>query len=337
MNANVPAPVEAGHTAVPRALPEPPSSAHRSLALVIPTYRRAALLKQGLLKMREELISSGIAVYVSDDSPDTATEEMLLGLDLPNVHYSRNPSALGHDRNVIRSLLWPTEDYVWVVGDARWVLPGGFQRVLALLDAQDFVFVNSHAPETLHAPRLDGEPARRFVRDIFWHQTLTGATVYSRRVREWLRVTAPEAEALVPNFPHLSILVDFMAAHRASLGWVGKQSLGTAQKASYWQNMALAVWVCDWSTVVRRQPSVILPHECPAVIRSHSAHMNLFNAALLLQLRQRGDLNRNYIRKHPDIWHAVHLPAWRLWAMTFAPLAFLELAQKAQRWLRGDR
>ena len=301
-----------------------------SLALVIPTYGRAAVLEEGLLKMRDGLVDHGIAVYVSDDSPDTATEDMLVRLSpqLHRVHYRRNRPALGHDRNLVRTLLWPTEDHVWILGDAGWVVPDAFERVLTSLDGQDFLFANSHATETPDSPRLQGDAARALVRDLLWHQTLTGSTIYSRRVLEWLRSTTPQAERLVTNFPHLSVIVDFMAAHGVTVGWLGRRSTRFAPKSSYWQNTALKVWVDDWSAVVRRQPGVILPAECPAVLRSHSARTNLFNAGFLLELRQRGDLNWAYLRDHPDVWHAVHVPAWKLWVIARFPLPWLTAARQ---------
>lgn len=289
--------------------------------------------------MRESIISNSISVYVSDDSPDDDTEDMLRGLAnrVPHVQYRRNQPALRHDRNVIRTLLWPTEDYVWILGDAGWVVPGAFEKVLGLLNEQDFLFVNSHSSETPNIPQLDGDAARRLVRDLFWHQTLTGATIYSRHVLEWLRFAAPDAEGLVSNFPHLCVLVDFMAAHRTTVGWVGARSSRFAPKESYWRNSALKVWAEDWSAAVCRQPSVIFPRERPAVLRSHSAHMNLFNADLLILLRQRGDLNKTYLRDHPEVWHAAHLPGWQLWAIGYCPLLFLAIIQKSRqllRWLR---
>jgi hypothetical protein len=297
-----------------------------SLALVIPTYCRADLLRTGLEQMASELVTNRVALYISDDSPDATTQDMVseFAERIPTLHYRRNAPALRHDRNIVRSLLWPSEDYVWILGDAGIVNPGAFGHVISMLrHCQDFVFVNSHAEQTSDIEAMRGELLRVFVRDKFWHQTLTGATVYSRRVLEWLREHSPEAEGLTPNFPHLAILVDFLASHDASLGWIGTPMTRFSPKTSYWRKHALSVFVNDWSAVVRRQSGIIHPNEVPAVLQSHSVKNALFDVDLLVELRRGGSLNPAYLRNTPDAFHAVHLPNWMMYMIARLPTRVL--------------
>lgn len=310
--------------------------AKTTLALVIPTYCRAPLLAKGLAHMAEALVANGVTLYISDDSPDDATETMLRGFAerMPDIRYRRNQPALRHDLNIVRSLLWPTEDFVWILGDAGMVEPAGLDRVLALLDDQDLIFVNSHAPETADIPHMTGETARIFVRDQFWHQTLTGATIYSRRMLDWVRDTTPNGEGLVRNFPHLSLIVDYMAAAEPDIGWVGRHATRFSPKDSYWRKSALSVFVDDWAKAIRRQPSVIRAEEYPAVLRSHSQNTGLFAVGLLTELRRAGALNREYVRGQPDFADAMHLPKWLLRAIMLLPVGVLEQGARVSRYLR---
>ncbi len=297
-----------------------------SLALVIPTYCRADLLRMGLEQMASGLVANQIALYISDDSPDTTTQNMVSEFTnrIPNMQYRRNDPALKHDRNIVRSLLWPSEDYVWILGDAGIVKPGAFERVISIMrQHQDFIFVNSHAEQTSDIEVMQGATARTFVRDHLWHQTLTGATIYSRRVLSWLEEYSPEANGLTPNFPHLAILVDFMASHDASIGWVGMPSTRFSPKTSYWRKHALSVFVKDWAAVVRRQPDIIHPHEIPAVLQSHSLKNALFDVDLLVELRRGGSLHPTYLRNAPDAYHAVHLPNWMTYMIARLPMGML--------------
>jgi hypothetical protein len=316
-----------------------------SIALVIPTYCRPDLLRLGLEQMASALVANQIALYISDDSPDTATQEMVSDFvsRIPNIQYRRNDPALQHDRNIVLSLLWPSEDYVWILGDAGIVESKSFEQIIPILrQRQDFVFVNSHAAETGDLEMMRGESARRFVRDYFWHQTLTGATIYSRRVLNWLREYSPDARGLTPNFPHLAILVDFMASHDTSIGWIGTPSTRFSPKTSYWRQHALRVFINDWAAVVRRQPSVIQSHEIPQVLQSHSLKNALFDVDLLVELRRGGSLHLTYLHDTPDAFHAVHLPNWMLHIIARLPMRILNviytgirIKRRLRRMVRG--
>lgn len=312
--------------------PMPPSK----LAIVIPTYCRADLLAHGIERMAPALIANNVALYISDDSPDDDTETMLRRFSdrLPALHYRRNTPALRHDRNIVSTLLWPVEPYAWLVGDAGIVAPGGLERVLAILTDQDFLFVNSHAPETADTSRMTGEAARTFVRDMLWHQTLTGATVYSSRIRNWLGSHAPDARGLTTNFPHLAAILDFMGTHDVVVGWTGTRSTFFSPKESYWRKRMLSVFVEDWAAVVRRQPSIIHPAEQSAVLRSHAANTGLFGTDTLLELRRDGVLNAAYLHAHPDAWHALDKPAWLLRLITRLPLPILESGWEVAKRVR---
>jgi hypothetical protein len=315
-----------------------------SLALVIPTYCRADLLRSGLEQMVSGLVANQVALYISDDSPDTTTRDMLSAFAnrIPNIQYRRNDPALQHDRNIVRSLLWPSEDYVWILGDAGIVKPNAFEHIIPILRRQqDFIFVNSHADETNDLEVMQGETARNFVRDHFWHQTLTGATIYSRRVLSWLQAYSPEAKGLTPNFPHLAVLVDFMASHETSIGWIGMPSTRFSPKTSYWRKHALSVFVNDWAAVVRRQPGIIHSHEIPAVLQSHSLKNDLFDVDLLVELRRGGSLDPTYLRNTPDAFHAVHLPNWMTYMIARLPMRVLnpvftgiKIARRLRRMVR---
>jgi glycosyltransferase involved in cell wall biosynthesis len=301
----------------------------RSLALVIPTYRRPAILAAGLARMADALHLYDVALYVSDDSPDLETEHVIadFAANGSSVHYRRNVPSLGHDDNIIASLLWPVEDFVWILGDAGWIEPEGFDRIMQRLDQQDFLFVNSHAPTSEDRAGATGEEARVLIRDLLWHQTLTGATIYSRRVLEWLRNTQLGKRGAFQNFPHLAIILDYAAVSAPCIDWIGTRSTHFASKQSYWQDQALSVFVDDWAAIVRRQSSVITAAERSSVLRSHSSRLGLFHGALLRDLRRTGRLNLRYVRSQPDFFDAMHLPRWKLEAILRLPrrlLAYLD-------------
>lgn len=63
-----------------------------SLVVVIPTYRRSFILGAGLRHMADALRRHGVALYISDDSPDNDTQTMVeaFAAGLGSVRYQRN-------------------------------------------------------------------------------------------------------------------------------------------------------------------------------------------------------------------------------------------------------
>ena len=157
----------------------------------------------------------------------------------------------------------------------------------------------------------------------------------------WLQEYAPEAEGLTPNFPHLAILVDFMASHDTRIGWIGKPSTRFSPKTSYWRKHALRVFVNDWAAAVRRQPGIIHSHELPGVLQSHSLKNSLFDVDLLVELRRGGSFDPAYLRNTPDAFHAVHLPNWMTYMIARLPTPVLnpaftgiKIARRLRRMMR---
>lgn len=305
----------------------------KRLALAIPTYRRTDILETNLERILDRARELGVAIYVSDDSPDDTTERMVRRLSerFSDLHYRRNTPALGHDANLIATLTWPDADYVWLLGDALWVRPEPLARLLDFLDDQDLVCVNSHSPNYRQIKCLGDDAGRAFLRDVLWHQTLTGATIYHRRVRDWI---ANQGDRLVVkrNFPQLSVILGYASDQPASIGWFGERSLGSTARTSYWQDKAIDVFVDDWVALICAFPKVIPADLRAKVIHSHSGNMYLFDAPLLLKLKQSGQFNLAALRK-PHFMDAMHLSRWKILALLMLPVGWIAAVRSAKNRL----
>lgn len=310
------------------------------LALAIPTYQRAAIVAENLLAMADELRALEVAIYLSDDSPDDATEVVAreLAKVIPNLHYRRNTPALGHDANLISTLCWADADHVWLMGDAMRAKPGCLGRILSFLDDQDFLFVRGHSEDSRMIPRMQGEEAFAFMREALWHQTLTGATIYHRRVCSWVR---EQGAALVVkrNFPQLSVVLGYSSTLPVTIGWFGEESIASVTKLSYWRARAIGVFVDDWAALVLAFPAVIPPAFRKRVIRSHSHNTKLFTAETLLSLKPSGEFSWASLRR-PHFLDAMHLPYWQIVGLLTVPSAVIAVtaatarAKRGRRWMR---
>lgn len=289
-----------------------------TLAIAIPTYCRPQQIALNFAEFMQEAADLGVAIYVSDDSPDDETERLatIAGQTYGNVTYRRNTPSLGHDANVIQTLLWPDADYVWIMGDVFRTSPGGLAAVLETLTGQDFEFINRNATDRRMIAPCAGQAAVDLIQDKIWHQTLTGGTIYHNRVREWVRETKPSVHR---NFPHLDVILGYAAAHPVTVGWFGQPVLENAPKqSSYWHHKALDVFVDDWVSVITAYPTVLPVNRRRSFLKSHSAHTRLFNIEFLLQLKTIGHLDWKATRRR-HFWDVMHLPRAVITAILMTP------------------
>lgn len=301
------------------------------LAICIPTYRRHDIVAANLARMIDEARRLNVALYVSDDSPDELTQDAVRTFG--DVQYRRNTPSLGHDRNLIATLTWPDADYVWLLGDRHWVKPGKLEDILGFLDDQDLVLVNSHSPDHRDIPQVSGEEGKALMRATLWHQTMTGTTIYRRRVCDWI---AGQGDALTVkrDFPQLSVILGYASCHDAKLGWFGQPSLGAVPQESYWRKQAITVFADHWGALVTAFPAVIPPADQSDVIRSHSARMKLFGPVTLLDLRLAGTFTWAHLRQ-PSFRRAAHLPLWQMAGILMVPKPAVALAKRLRRAWRG--
>lgn len=266
-------------------------NANSRLALAIPTYNRSAILQENLQKMLPEIREHSISVYISDDSTDSATEQMIAELqqEYEFIFYRRNQPGLGHDRNFFATLALPDSAFVWYLGDSLYLRPGALTEVLPLLENDcDFVFVNSYAPEFTDRTIASAE-VKDFLVDRAWYLTLSGATLYGQRPRSLC--VAEERRKQWKNFPQLGLIFEAASLISLSCVWVGTPSiLFNRKKTSYWQRTALSVFVRDWAALVRSFPELFSPAEANYVIRSHGVNTGIFSLIWLMKLRALGGL-----------------------------------------------
>lgn len=303
------------------------------MALAIPTYRRPRVFLDNLGCILDEAARLNVPIYISDDSPDDEIERSLRPLRARHerIFYRRNTPSLGHDGNLIQTLLWPNEDYVWLVGDALRIVDGQLPAIMSFLGDQDFVFVNVLDRVGPSLPSLRGEAASCLIKDKLWHQTLTGATIYSARVTQWVCRREPE---IYRNFPHLSVILGFASTHDASIGWFGPKTLESSNRDSYWRTRAIDVFVDDWAHVVGSFPSVISRLERRPILKSHSARTGLFNVDTLSDLKQLGQFRWSCLTR-PSFFDVMHLSPLQVLAILLLPSRALAVVRQARRWLRS--
>lgn len=266
--------------------------ANKHLAIAIPTYNRDVILKENLLIMLPEIIKYQIPVYISDDSDNDLTSNMISDFKgiYNNIRYYKNIPSLGHDKNCLRTLGMPNEEYIWYLGDSQIIKENGIECVLGVIEREkkDFILVNSDNRNVTVGSQVYTN-ANDFFVDLTWHATLTGATIYRKEVlfrKEYQKYVGS-------NFMQLAIILEEMLAAENGLLWINEKIIYGNQnkKESYWTNNTFKVFAQDWVNFINLLPGEYLDTNKRRVMKSHSDHTNIFKLGNYILLRKKGILN----------------------------------------------
>lgn len=119
------------------------------LTIAIPTFNRSSFLNELLLCLFDQCVSnSKIELLVSDnhsadETPNVVNAYIDRGLE---VHYLRNPTNLGADRNFLQCFEKAKGKYVWIIGDDDVVVPGAIGKIITYLEGNEYnlVYVSSY-------------------------------------------------------------------------------------------------------------------------------------------------------------------------------------------------
>jgi glycosyltransferase involved in cell wall biosynthesis len=115
------------------------------LSIYIPTFNRAECLFQCLksfIPQIDEKISRIVEIIVNDNASTDATQYLMsiLVKKYPFIHYSRNETNIGPERNVIEPVRKARGEYAWVFGDDDLILDGALNKLLPYLLKGEFDF-----------------------------------------------------------------------------------------------------------------------------------------------------------------------------------------------------
>ena len=305
-----------------------------SLSISFPTYGRGDEFSKNLGELIKEISSFDVAIFVSDDTPGDEIENVVRSYEkmCGKLHYRRNVPKLGHDKNILSALTWPDTDFVWLLGDSFRLDMDHIRPVLDVLNDQDFVFLNWQSDDLNHGLHLELDAAKKFLQQRIWHQALTGATIYNRRVIDW---AVKNKIQIHRNFPQLSVILGYAESKHFSLTWMGKSQLVSEPKpAPYWHQHAIDVFAFDWSAVIKSHPTIIPSSIRRTVIRSHSQHTDLFSLQFLRRQRLLGNLRARVLLRS-DFWRSMHLPMRTVLLVALAPNWFFNGLRAIKRRLKG--
>jgi hypothetical protein len=243
-----------------------------------------------------EIREFSIPIYVSDDSTSNETRNMLdeMQKTYENIFYFRNTPSLGHDRNILHALNFPSTDYIWLLGDSLFLKKGAIKSVLEIIaeGQPERIAVNSDYRA------LDGDchyfdDCNEVFNTFAWHLTMTGVTIYSKNA---ISTIDQSFQKEFKNFPQIALIFNYLSKE-CSFYWINKKCTSlNPDKKSYWEDDLFSVFLIDWSSVIRHLPNCY--DNKSKVIVEHSLRANVFSLKSLLLARSKGVYNINIFKKY---------------------------------------
>lgn len=134
---------------------EPTQIAKPLLTIAIPTYNRAACLKDLLSVLADQMKDeSRVELIVSDnaspdETPSVIQDFVARGL---RVRYMRNPQNIGPDANFLQCFEQAMGKYVWIFSDDDLIVPGGLAKLLSYCASAeyDLIWVSNYPFRKFH-------------------------------------------------------------------------------------------------------------------------------------------------------------------------------------------
>jgi GT2 family glycosyltransferase len=301
---------------------------NKKLSIAIPTYNRHDILYENLQHILPELVLNSIAVYISDDSNNDKTNDLVNELTKihPFIYYVKNDPSFGHDKNILSTLQLPNTEYIWLLGDSVVIKNGSIRKLLNVLNTEyDFVFVNSYVNNATHITTIDDIS---FFKEFTWYLTLTGATIYNSNV---IRSFCDKSQVhYYKNFQQIGIILDYVS-DRVKAYWINDEIISfNTKKKSYWTSKVIDVFVNDWIVLIRSFPRVFKTEKVMnEVISSHAKNTTIFSFLNLLRYRSIGALNiDSIISNSKDIRIATRRSIIILLSISMIPQNLLILIRK---------
>jgi glycosyltransferase involved in cell wall biosynthesis len=183
------------------------------LTINIPTYNRLDKLKQNLFLLDQELkknLHAQIKVQVFDNNStnyNSEEEATRLKTLYPYLSIKKNSANLGLSGNILKCLENVDTEWVWILADDDFILPGALDRILQLLDTDsNLVYINFNTDLVNRKSEFKTVGVEEFVRSIdsFYNLLFVSSGIY--RVRTYIPFLKFGYLYNYTLAPHLSVL-----------------------------------------------------------------------------------------------------------------------------------
>lgn len=305
----------------------------KELAICIPTYNRASIMEETLIRSLEKYAQRDWDLYIYDSSTNNDTKVVVEKYmeKFPRLIYKRIDSYVHSNLKVytiLENFGYSKEyEYVWVCTDyITWS-----ERILDIIkdnfkSKYDLLIVNNRDIEKIGTTEFFDY--NTFFLSCAWHMTFYGATIYNAKTMLWdVPWTYLKEKYCIPeriNFSHVAYcfekictLPQFSAKH-FSLQPKDKQSSPMKRFEKRWKSDTFYIFCDCWISTIKALPECY--HNKDSVIRKHGINSQLFSGENLIRLREEGLYTHDIYKKYKKEWKILtNVPKWRLKTIALFP------------------
>lgn len=234
------------------------------LGICIPTYNRAEYLQQNLELIIEQVNGYDFPIYISDNSDNSDSEILVNELKnkYENIHYKRNESNLGFDRNLLQVVGMSETEYVWLFGDDDLIEAGYIDRIVSEIrnETYDLIVVNS----STHSMDMNIEIEERHLpidEDIVFKQdeynsvlsslgsytTYLGCIVLKKKLWDSIKI---DDLSLVEDFVHIKKVYEMLLHTTKKTLFISYPYLKLRLANATWSHRKIKVWFINWPNTI---------------------------------------------------------------------------------------
>lgn len=277
------------------------------LSICIPTYNRAAILRDALDNLIPMASRWGIPIHISDNASTDETESVVVQAKVryPHIFLHRNSENIGPDGNFEVVLRLARTQYAWLLSDDDRLHPTALEAVLKQLGETtcDLLLLNGGSADP-KLGRVIGRPSQMYhdpevlLHDLGWHVTWISGLVFSTR----LIAEMDFSKYLDSSFCHFGSLFEALGRQPVvQVQWLERSHYFPSPSAAFSSApRVLEIFAEKWTQVVISLPvrySSAVKQEC---IRAHSRYTHLFSVMGLLNLRAQGAITRSKIKQYRE-------------------------------------
>ncbi|MCK9374074.1 MAG: glycosyltransferase [Sulfuricurvum sp.] len=265
-----------------------------ALALTIPTYNRADFLDYSLTMHIPLARAHRILIYISDNGSTDGTKEVVEKHQqtYPFLHYYRNETNVGADKNFERALQYPTTEYIWLLGDTYHIPPEGLNTLMEIL--KNTAPYDAIVVDLLHRaadiPRQEYQNSNRLLSDLGWHMTCLSSLIYRSAMIPLARFERYQNT----NFIQTGIIFEYISHREFRILWEKNISINELhppllQKTGWYHQPILFDIACiRWSNFVFSLPASYDLDVKLKTVMDHGQKSHLFSLGNLFLLRNSG-------------------------------------------------
>lgn len=282
-------------------------------AIGVPTYNRAEMIEEMLIRCAELYQKEKIDVYFFDSSEDNQTEKIVNSytLNYKNLYYQKVPSSIHSNIKVLNIYkefsLKRKYHYLSICPDYMQFTEEGVQRIKIECEKRfDICILNFRDVENI------GEKIYTDKNEIFfdcaWHMTSYMATIVNLNFLEdvdWGHIfkyyTIPEKV----NFSHVALLFEQLAKRNyikaIHIPIFSKHiRISSFRSNPYWKKDTFLIWCKYWPEMIYSLPNCY--HKKNEVIRKHGINSKILSLHNFIRLRKEKIYNINIYQKYRLEW-----------------------------------